>query len=333
MRLLAGIDIGGTKCAVSLGRRAGDDIEIVGKRALPTAGSPSAMIAALLDRLDELLAAAGDDREAAAKAQVAAIGISCGGPLDREAGLILSPPNLPGWDEVDIVGAVRRRFGVPVALENDANACALAEWKWGAGRGTNNMVFLTFGTGLGSGLILNGRLYAGANGMAGEAGHLRLSSFGPVGYGKAGSFEGFCSGGGIAQLAASLALERLQRGEPTGYCRDMSQLGAITAQAVGEAALAGDETALMTLRISGAQLGKGLAAIVDLLNPEVIVIGSIYARLRSLLEPAMAAELAREALPQALRVCCVLPAALGERVGDYAGLSVAADLLTRTSRG
>ncbi|MDG0813736.1 ROK family protein [Cohnella rhizosphaerae] len=324
MSLLAGIDIGGTKCAVSLGRPSMDGIEIVGKHMLPTAGTPDFMIGSLLDGLDALLAAAG-------AAAPAAVGISCGGPLDAGRGLILSPPNLPGWDLVDIVGAVRRRHDVPVALENDANAGALAEWQWGAGRGTDHMVFLTFGTGLGAGLILNGRLYAGANGMAGEAGHMRLSAFGPVGYGKQGSFEGFCSGGGIAQLAASLALEQFQRGHAPSYCASVSELGGVTAQRVGEAALAGDETALEALRISGDRLGRGLALIVDLLNPERIVIGSVYAKLRSLLEPPMLAALQREALTHALDACSVLPAALGDRIGDYAGLSVASDALRRSA--
>ncbi|MFC3798377.1 ROK family protein [Cohnella sp. GCM10012308] len=325
MKLLAGIDIGGTKCAVSLGRPTADGIEIVGKHMLPTSGTPDRMIGSLLDRLESLLAAAG-----AATADT--VGISCGGPLDAGRGLILSPPNLPGWDLVDIVGAVRERHNVPVALQNDANACALAEWQWGAGRGTDHMVFLTFGTGLGAGLILNGRLYAGANGMAGEAGHIRLSEFGPVGYGKLGSFEGFCSGGGIAQLAASLALEQLQRGRKTAYCGSVSELGGITAQRVGEAAQAGDQTALETLRICGDRLGQGLAVLVDLFNPERIVIGSIYAKLRPLLEPPMQSALRREALTHALAVCSVLPAALGDRIGDYAGLSVASDALRRNGQ-
>ena len=112
----------------------------------------------------------------------------------------MSPPNLPGWDNIDIVKQIKTHFGVPVHLQNDANACALAEWKFGAGRGTKNMVFLTFGTGLGAGLILDGKLYSGTNDNAAELGHIRLDRFGPVGFGKTGSFEGFCSGGGIAQL-------------------------------------------------------------------------------------------------------------------------------------
>lgn len=147
-------------------------------------------------------------------------GISCGGPLDSKTGVILSPPNLPGWDHIEITRHFTETLGVPARLINDANASALAEWKYGAGVGTQNMIFLTFGTGLGAGLVLNGALFEGTNGMAGEIGHMRLAAFGPSGYGKCGSFEGFCSGAGIAELARGFARETLQRGEKVGVlCR------------------------------------------------------------------------------------------------------------------
>ena len=203
--VLGGIDIGGTKCAVCLGRHVDDEIEIIGRRQFPTLPTPRRNIQQFMRLLEELM-------EAHNVASLRAIGISCGGPLDSHRGLILSPPNLPGWDRVDILTPFRERFGVPAAVENDANACALAEWRWGAGRGCQNMVFLTFGTGMGAGLILDGKLYSGTNDMAGEVGHVRLAPEGPVGYGKAGSFEGFCSGGGIARLAETRIVEARERG-------------------------------------------------------------------------------------------------------------------------
>lgn len=101
-------------------------------------------------------------------------GISCGGPLSPDRKWILSPPNLRGWDQVPVVEYLEEKLGIPVKMENDADAGALAEWKFGAGKGCQNMIFLTFGTGLGSGLILNGQLYRGSTGMAGEAGHIRM---------------------------------------------------------------------------------------------------------------------------------------------------------------
>ena len=256
-------------------------------------------------------------------ATLEAIGISCGGPLDSRRGLILSPPNLPTWDRIDIVTPFQARFGVAVRLQNDANACALAEWLWGAGRGCRNMIFLTFGTGMGAGLILDGRLYVGANDMAGEVGHVRLENDGPVGYGKAGSFEGFCSGGGIAQLGRTLAAERVLAGQPPLYCPTVAHLPSVTAQTIGEAAQRGDATALAVFEIVARKLGRGLAMLVDILNPERIVIGSIWGRQRSLLEPLTMTVLRQEALADALAVCEIVPAGLGEQVGDFASLSVA----------
>jgi len=318
MTLYGGIDIGGTKCAVVLGEERDGEVRVVGKRSYPTP-PPGEAVRSFIEGLEALLA----ERGASAPE---AIGISCGSPLDSKRGLVLSPPNLPDWDRVDVVGPLRERFGAPVGLQNDANACALAEWRWGAGRGTEHMVFLTFGTGMGAGLILNGRLYAGASDMAGEVGHVRLADDGPVGYGKAGSFEGFCSGGGIAALARAMAAERLKRGEPPSFCPTEADLPSVTARTVGMAAQQGDALALDVYGIVGRQLGKGLAMLIDVLNPERIVIGSIYGRQRSILEPIALEALRQEALPASLARCDIVPAALGESVGDLASLSVAANV-------
>ena len=191
---------------------------------------------------------------------------------------------------------------------NDANACALAEWRWGAGRGCRNMVFLTFGTGMGGGLVLNGRLYEGTNDLAGEVGHLRLADQGPVGFGKAGSFEGFCSGGGMAQAMRA----RLAPGDPE-----------CTANDVFDRAAKGDPAAREVVEQTGLYLGRGLAILVDLLNPERIILGSIFARRRDVLWPIAKRTLESEAIPGALRVCEILPATLGESLGDCAALAAA----------
>lgn len=236
----------------------------------------------------------------------------------------MSPPNLPGWDNIPIVEIFEKEFGIRTAIHNDANACALAEWQFGAGAGTRNMIFLTFGTGLGAGLILDGRIYTGTNDNAGELGHIRLSDFGPVGYGKCGSFEGFCSGGGIRQLAQFAVKERLQMGEKVAWCPE-GDPDKIDARLVAQAAAEGDALALEIYRTSARYLGKGLSIVIDLINPEMIVIGSIYARNESLMKPYMEAVITREALSHARRVCRVVPAALGEAIGDYAALSVAAN--------
>ncbi len=300
-----GVDIGGTKCAVVCG----DGNGIARKIRFATL-SKEETISKIIDAIREL---GGGD----------AIGISCGGPLDTKKGLILSPPNLIGWDNVPITKILGDAFGVPAYLCNDADACALAEWQYGAGKGTESMIFLTFGTGMGAGLILGGRLYRGSCGMAGEIGHVRMSPFGPTGYGKVGSFEGFCSGGGIAQLGQTLALEKLQRGETLPYCKSRDELGGISAKLLADHARLGDETAKETYRLCGEKLGEGLAVLVDILNPERIVIGSIFARAEDLLREPMERALKREALAFSLGHCEIVPAALGEEIGDYAALSVA----------
>ncbi|RAP75219.1 ROK family protein [Paenibacillus montanisoli] len=317
----AGLDIGGTKCAATIGRSIGDKIELIDKISFPTPPEPEAAIERLGTELELLLKG-----HPAEKARLTAIGISCGGPLDSGRGLILSPPNLPEWDRIDVVSPFKRRFGVPVGLQNDANACALAEWKWGAGRGTRNMVFLTFGTGMGAGLILDGRLYAGTNDNAGEVGHVRLAEDGPAGYGKAGSFEGFCSGAGIARLAQRVAAERLEAGGklPSFY---RGECDSITTKDVAEAARQGDPDAVRIFREVGRMLGRGAAMLIDILNPQRIVIGSIYGRQQELLQPVMMEELRKEALGGSLAACAIVPAGLGEQVGDYAALSVAGNLV------
>lgn len=314
---ILGVDIGGTKCAVITAEYSDGDVSIIKKVRCDTdrKASPEEMTERLFALADGIL-----DRKPDA------IGISCGGPLDSEKGIIMSPPNLPGWDNVEIVRLFEERYSVKARLRNDADASAVAEWKFGAGRGTENMIFLTFGTGLGAGLILGGRLYSGTNGNAGEVGHIRLDSVGPAGYGKEGSFEGFCSGGGIAQLGYMKALDGLQKGKCPSYFSEGMTVEEVTAKSVAEAADKGDEAALEVYRICGEYLGRGLSVLIDILNPQVIVIGSIFARSGHLLIEGMKKEIEKEALPQSLGVCRILPAQLGESIGDYAAIAAATEI-------
>jgi glucokinase len=317
--MLLGFDIGGTKCAVVIGKAVGNEpMQIVDKVAMPTTQPPYAMIETLFIAAEGLLAKHGIRNE-----QLEGIGISCGGPLSSKKGLILSPPNLPGWDNIPMVKMTEERFGRPVLLQNDANACAVAEWKYGGGKGYENVIFLTFGTGMGAGLILNGRLYSGTSDFAGEVGHLRLSDIGPVGFGKAGSFEGWCSGGGIAQLAQIKVRERLQVGQKVSFCNSLGDLPKLTAKTVAEAAHKGDELAIAIYNTCAEYLGRGLSLLIDILNPEVIIMGSIYGRARSLLDTRMMQVIEREAYIGAHSVCKIVPAGLGEKIGDMAALSLA----------
>lgn len=310
-----GIDVGGTKCSVTAGT---SGMEILKKVSFPTQTEkgPYHAINMLLQNAEEIANALG-------RTKLKAAGISCGGPLDSKKGIVQSPPNLPGWDNIPVVKLFEEKLGVPAYLQNDANACALAEWKYGAGKGTKNMVFLTFGTGMGGGLIIDGRLYSGTNDLAGEVGHVRLAEDGPEAYGKKGSFEGFCSGTGIALIAKRILYEKFSLGQPVTFCPDIADVDRITAKDVAEAAWAGDKTAIKIFEISGEYLGKGLAVLIDVLNPEMIVIGSIYARCRQFIEPACMEVIRREALEPAGAVCQIVPAGLGDQVGDYASLSVA----------
>ena len=306
-----GFDVGGTKCAVTVANVENGMVEFEGKRAFATPSPWQEAVEQMFCAAEELLGGRRAD----------ACGFSCGSPLDAERGIILAPPNLPGWDHVPVTQLASERFGMPAFLENDANACALAEWRWGAGRGTKHMVFLTFGTGMGAGLILEGRLIRGANGNAGEVGHMRLSAFGPAGYGKEGSFEGFCSGGGVKQLGVTLGKRAVQSGVTPAYFDGNWEQ--VSAKSIAQAALAGDETAREVYRLCGEKLGEALSVLVDVLNPERIVIGSIFARSGELLCGEMQRVMRRECLSQNLAVCEVVPAGLGEKLGDYAALCVA----------
>ena len=317
--MLLGIDIGGTKCAIILGKiESGDEIKIIDKTITPTDKPVFEMIEYLFDEADALL-----EKNNVSTDDISGIGISCGGPLNSKTGTILSPPNLPCWDNIPIVQITEERFNIKTYLQNDANAGAVAEWKYGAGKGYNNLIFLTFGTGNGAGLILDGKLYSGTNDLAGESGHIRLAEIGPVGFGKAGSFEGFCSGGGIAQLAQIKVREKLQMGKTVSFCKSIEELNNLTAKTVAEAAFKGDALAVEIYNICGFYLGRGLSVLIDILNPEMILLGGIYGRAKELLETSMLKVIEEEALSLSYKNCKIMPAQLGEKVGDMAALSLA----------
>ncbi|MBK5262009.1 MAG: ROK family protein [Peptostreptococcaceae bacterium] len=290
---LIGVDIGGTKTSIVVGSLKG---EILKKVKFPTPFSYKDTIAhsflIINDYIEEFN-------------NIYSIGISCGGPLNSKKGIIISPPNLPSFVNVEIVNEFEKRFNIPTFLDNDANACALAEWKWGNGKNFHNLIFLTFGTGLGAGLILNNKIYSGSNGNAGEVGHIRLNDNGPYCYRKNGSFESFCSGSGISKLYK------------------MKYNDTLSTKEICQRADDGNNKALKIIEESAINLGKGLSILVDLLNPDCIIIGSIYSRSENLFRDKMYEVLKREALKESLNDLKILPSGLKEQLGDMAALGVA----------
>ncbi|MHB1936108.1 MAG: ROK family protein [Acidobacteriaceae bacterium] len=316
-RIWFGVDIGGTKTAVVLCSEPPAILERVAFPTFPEHG-PEQALTLIRQTIHRLIRTRGIDR-----GQIEAIGISCGGPLDPKRGLIQSPPNLPTWKDVPIVDMLQDEFGINCRLENDANAGALAEHRFGAGQGVQNMIFLTMGTGLGAGLIIKGRLYHGASNMAGEIGHVRLTPSGPVGYNKAGSAEGWASGGGMAQAATKRVVAAMEKGDVTSLVAQLTTNRILTAKDVADAVQQEDGLAKQIVRDTGSRLGDALAILVDLLNPELIVIGGLAMRLDESLLTSARAAMEREALPAAAQACRIVPAALGERIGDIAAICVA----------
>jgi glucokinase len=314
--LLAGVDIGGTKTAVVLSSK---PPEVLSRRVFatkPTEG-PEFAIRNIVSCLHEMRATH------ISEGPLRAIGVSCGGPLDHVAGLIQEPPNLPTWKDIPITSILANEFGVKCYLENDANAGALAEHAYGAGICTQNLIFLTMGTGIGAGLILNGKLYRGASNAAGEIGHVRLTRSGPVGHNKIGAVEGWASGAGMAKLAQLKMAEVHARGLSTTLAAINGAPQSITARDVAMAAESGDKLAKRIIRTSGQKLGEAMAILIDVLNPECIVVGGLALRLRDdLLEPARAV-VKRESLSSSGAACKIMCAALGEQIGDVAALCAA----------
>lgn len=300
--LILGLDIGGTKTAVVLGSPRG---EIIWRMQFPT--RPERGFKIVFAELTTNIATA----LRSAPKTVAAISVSIGGPLEVLKGIIKSPPNLPGWTNVPLKKLLAERFTLPVYIEHDGNAGALAELYFGAGKNFRNIIFITMGTGFGAGLILNGQLYRGTSDTAGEIGHIRIAEDGPRCYGKAGSLEGFASGTGIARLAQMMYPALWNESATVIEVYEAYKNNSAEARAVFERA--------------GIYLGRGLAILADMLNPDRIILGGIGMRLGdALLKPAKRV-LREEALPQNSEVCEIVPAQLGEAIGDIASLCAAFD--------
>ncbi len=304
---ILGLDVGGSKTAVVEGTFDG---RILHRVEVPTEADRP--FRETFPRLEELMRT----RIEAAKENgtpVKAISVSIGGPLRIEPGQILDPPHLPGWHNIALSTHLAERFpDIPNYVEHDGNAGALAEFYFGAGKNIEklkHLIFLTFGTGLGAGIIVNGELLRGASDTAGEVGHWRLLESGPVGFSKAGSWEGLASGEALLNLA--------RRDYPDKWTQ------ATSLREFVDSALQDDPDALRVCAEVGRWLGRGIALLVDAFNPQLIVLGRLAGVLDHRVMAPLQAELAAEALPQAVAAVRVEPCGLGAALGDVASLMAA----------
>ena len=314
--LVLALDVGGTKIAAGV---VGGGGEVHSRLVEPSdrEAGPDDMIRRHLDLGRRAIEAAGVGTRA-----VKAVGIACGGPLDPERGIILSPLHLPGWDNVPLVAIVEEAFGVPAAVDNDATAAAVAEWRFGAGSGASvrSLVYLTISTGIGGGLVLDGRPYRGVAGNAGELGHLLIDIDGrPCLCGRRGCLEAYASGSNIA-LRAREALKA-----PGGDGSSLAGLPVVTAREVARAAEARDPLAVDVWDETTRILAAAVATILDAFNPELVVLGGGVTNAGDqLLAPVRDGAL-RAALGPAAGSARVVLAGLGEEVGVVAAAAVALD--------
>ncbi|HEY0321791.1 MAG TPA: ROK family glucokinase [Pyrinomonadaceae bacterium] len=271
---IAGIDIGGTKIAVALADPSG---QILSLSRFPT--EVDAGPHRILDKAIEEIQRMAEETEAS----LLAVGVGCGGPLDRERGLILSPPNLPGWNEFPIIEIIEKRLGVHALLDNDANAAALGEQKHGAGRGLKDLVYMTISTGIGGGIIIKGEILHGVGDAAGEVGHITILPDGPpCRCGQHGCLETLCSGTGIARRAR----ERLATGAESSIRMRAGGADKVTAKIVAEAAREGDPVAVEIWDETINYLAIGISNIISIVAPEAVILGGgVSTAGEQLLEP------------------------------------------------
>jgi glucokinase len=310
--LRLGIDLGGSKTVLAIGDIQGR-VRARRRYATEPSGDPQRDVARLLAECRGLLAEAG-----LAPGELSGVGVAAPGPIDPEAGLVLGAPNLPGWERVALREALAQGLGQPVWLENDADAAALAEWRFGAARGARDAVYLTMSTGVGAGLILDGRLHRGARGNAGEFGHVPIVPDGePCACGQRGCLEAYVGGAAWARRLREHAPE-------SSACLALAgSRDALGPEHVLRAAAAGDAFARAELDRFNAHLIRGLVAVVFSLAPQVIVLGTIVAAAgEACLEP-LREGLRQRVWPVLAREVAILPAALGERLPELAGLCAA----------
>lgn len=313
---VVGIDIGGTKLATVVADNTGHILNKVRRPTLAERG-PEYALQLLFDMVHETIELAGLERTT-----ISAIGVSCGGPLDTETGIVYSPPNLPGWDALPLKAKLASEFQVPVTIENDANASALAEYRFGGGRGYSAVLYMTMSTGIGGGIVLDGQVYHGANDSAGEVGHQILLPDGPpCGCGKRGCLEALCSGPAIARRAQAAV-----RNEKTSATTLLDLAGGrvedVRSEHVLEAARQGDVLGLQLVEETGYYMGWGIANLVNILNPDIVLLGTIAIAAGDLLLNPIRKTVSEFAMTRPAEAVKIAPAQLGEALGDLAAIAL-----------
>lgn len=313
--LILGIDLGGSKIMSAVATSEGR-IVARHRRPTPAQDGPQAVIREIFEAARGTLKDAG-----ITAAQLGGIGIGAPGTSNPDTGVIYTSPNLPGWRDVPLKDIVEREFGVRTVLGNDANAAALGEFCFGGGRGVRNLIYVTISTGIGGGIILDGKLYTGASGAAGEVGHMTIDINGPrCNCGSNGCWEALASGTALAREARRL----VEQGEQTSILACAGgDAHRISAETVYAAARDGDQVARGLIARTGYYLGVGFANLVNIFNPELILVGGGLSNIGDmLLEPAMKTvrERAFKAAVEAVRFA---PAQLGADAGVLGAVALA----------
>ncbi|MCX8053025.1 MAG: ROK family protein [Armatimonadetes bacterium] len=313
---ILGFDIGGTKSIVGVADETGT---VLAKKRIETRGhlGPAQALTRLKAAAHEVVCESG--------AKVDAIGIGCGGPLDRRSGIIHVVPNLPGWQGICLTHEFGNEFDVPAYLENDANAAAMGEHFFGAGKGVDDFVFLIVGTGIGGGIIANGKIYRGYGENAGEIGHHKIRPEGPpCPCGDRGCLESLASGTSIARIAR----DRLASKPKTVLWDWIASPGEVTAEMVARAARKGDEFASRVWFECMENLGIGVANVVNIFNPRLVIIGGGVTKAGDMLFEPVRKVVRERAMPELAKDVEIVPAANGELMGLMGAFAVA---LTETS--
>ena len=306
-RYAVGIDIGGTKIAAGV---VDDQAQILSRfETRQHSGQPPEVVVEAVQRaFQEVIVGVGLEKGA-----LLGVGVGFAGHTDGRAGVVLTSSNLLSWDRMPLRDVLCERLGMMVRLDNDCNAAALAEYRYGAGRGSRDMVYVVFSTGMGAGIIIDGHLYRGHTGTAGEVGHTVVDVDGRIcSCGKRGCLMSWACGMALTQLAG----ERIRGGEDT-LLQEMARgdLASINGEMVADAARHGDRMALELIQLTGKYLGVGLSTIVQVLNPEVIVIGGGLTRIGPLLMDACVAALQENVHPVLANSAGIVPSHFGEDVG------------------